>query len=633
MNRERVSTILQHLSQGPHLRNDTCGIIAVVSQNEEAVPFLMEGLKIMLPRGYDSAGITTVDDHLITTKYASSGSTSDAIDLLEANTSIHKNNPVGIAHTRWATHGGRTDNNAHPHHDMRDRIAVAHNGVIENSTTLKKELLDLGVVFHSETDTEVIAQLIGHYVHTQDISTVEATKLTLNRLEGTWGLVILDKQYPDQVIAAKNGSPILIGVADGKTFVSSESSAFSRHTKEFISLEDDEVAVLTSKGTTLDRSRIEIAPKENIIFSPEPWSHWTIREIHEQPEAVARALNYGGRIMGDYNAKLGGLDENFEDLIKIDHLIIAACGTSFFAGLLGSDIMRQLHCFETIQVIDAAELSLQHLPEKGRSGLLVISQSGETKDVHRALTLCQQNEMPCFSVVNTVGSLIARSTNCGVYLNAGREHAVASTKAFTCQVTVLSLIAIWFANAKHKQKNNRKVLIEALHRLPTSLGMTINSIKDECKEIAKLLVEKEHMFVLGKGASLPIAHEAALKIKEITYIHAEGYGGGALKHGPYALIDDGTPIILFIMDDEHKNKMITVMEEVTTRNAFCIVITNLRVLDSRKHPDIVIRIPSNGPLTYLLAIIPVQLLAFEISILKGINPDFPRNLAKSITVD
>ncbi|KAL6068250.1 glutamine--fructose-6-phosphate transaminase (isomerizing) [Balamuthia mandrillaris] len=664
--------------QGAHdlATSDCCGIIAFVGKEKDpAANYLLEGLKILEPRGYDSAGMTTVSAQggLITTKFASL-TTSDAIQRLQQHVGVHEGHRSGIAHTRWATHGARTDVNAHPHHDQRDRIAVVHNGVILNAAQLKQELMEKhGIKFVSETDTEVISQLIGLYV-SEGHSLLEAVNKTQDRLEGTWGLAIIDRDNPGQIIGAKKGSPLLVGIGDGKMFIASESSAFSKYTKEFVDLEDGEVAVITADSHSLDRSRIKRAHQEQIELSPAPWPHWTIKEIMEQPAAIARALNYGGRILDESSTKLGGLEANKDTLSGIDHLIIAACGTSYFAGMAGAHLMRSLHSFKTVQVMDASEMVEECLP-KANSGLLVITQSGETKDVHRALELARSLDIPCLAVVNAVGSLIAREAHCGVYLNAGRENAVASTKAFTSQVTVLALIAVWFAQVRQNgDKQKRKLVVEALHRLATNVGMVLNQgsnhhnnrttivnkhdiinnhnaaaisedirgVRWQCQQIARSLVESQtnHLFVLGKGAALPIALEGALKIKEISYVHAEGYPGGALKHGPYALIEPGTPIILIVLNDRHAAFMKTVAEEVKSRGARLIIITNApdlfhqhgEQLVSDEERDLIV-IPSNGPLSCLLAVLPLQLLAYEMAVLKGINPDRPRNLAKSVTVD
>jgi glucosamine--fructose-6-phosphate aminotransferase (isomerizing) len=620
---------------------ESCGIIAFIGE-EPAVNYLLEGLTILQNRGYDSAGCTTFNkdsSELITTKFASLGSTSDSIDLLRsAAPKIHGVDASGIAHTRWATHGGKTDFNAHPHLDYKSRIALVHNGTIENSHELKAELESKGIQFKSQTDTEVISQLIGHYLD-ENLPILDAVKKALSRLEGTWGLAILHKDSPNQIIAARNGSPLVIGLGQKRMFVASELSAFSRHTSQYISLNDGEVAVINADGMNLDLSRVQKAPHENIQLSPDPFPHWTIKEIIEQPEAMSKTLGYGARFDSNGNVKLGGMEDNKERLLPIKHLIMAACGTSLFASMYGAALFRSLKVFDTIQCVDAAEITNESFPPL-EGGICVVSQSGETKDTHRALVLAQDNLLPAFSIINQVGSLIARTTNCGVYLNAGREHAVASTKAFTTQVTAMALIAGWYAQNKNKatraDKTNslkRQELMEAIHRIPIYTGITLKT-HDQCKNLASKLYSAEHMFILGKGYSESIAKEGALKIKEITYLHAEGFSGGALKHGPFALLEPGTPVILIILDDQHQELMRVAGAEVLARGALTVVITDKRELarDIATEEN-TICIPSNGPLSALLGVVPLQLLAYEIAVRRGINPDKPKNLAKAVTVD
>ena len=636
---------------------EACGIVAFVG-DEAAAPYLLEGLHILQNRGYDSAGLTTINGagELVTTKYASVGSTSDSIKLLQNDAGPrHGADRSGIAHTRWATHGGKTDANAHPHLDYRGRIALVHNGTIENSAELKAELEASGIPFASQTDTEVIAQLIGHYLD-QSLPMLEAVKRTLGRLEGTWGLAIIHKDEPQQVIACRNGSPLVIGLGDKRMFVASELSAFSRHTNQYISLNDGEIAVINGGEVSLDMSRLQTAPEEHIELSPAPYPHWTIKEIMEQPQAISRTLNYGARFDNDGNVKLGGLQANADMLLSIKHLVVAACGTSLFAGMYGAALFRALRVFDTVQSVDAAEVTVDSFPQSA-GGLLVISQSGETKDTHRSLQVAEGQFLPCFSVVNQVGSLIARTTNVGVYLNAGREHAVASTKAFTTQVAALALTAGWFAQNRHldgdealagiggggraaSSKANkglhwqkRMELIESIHRLPIYAGITLRT-RAQCAAIAASLYKAENMFILGKGYAEPIAREGALKIKEITYMHAEGYSGGALKHGPFALLDDGLPVVLLILDDQHAELMRVAGAEVKARGARTIVITDKKSLARgiADEGDVIV-VPSNGPLSALLTVIPLQLLAYEMAVLRGVDPDKPRHLAKAVTVD
>lgn len=433
---------------------------------------------------------------------------------------------------------------------------------------------------------------------------------------------------------------MVIGIGQGRNYIASETSAFSRYTKNYIAMKDGELGVVTAKNSTLDISRLEKAPDNEVLLSPAPYPHFTIKELTEQPEAIARALSYGARMNGSI-VVLGGLDKNVEKLSTIDNLLLTGCGTSKFAAELGAKIMRDLDCFDSVLVLDSAEVRSSDIPKK-RSGMLVVSQSGETKDVHRAVKLAEKMNVPCISVVNSVGSLIARSTGLGVYLNAGREHAVASTKAFSTQVTVLTLIALWFKQTKEKKlglssSSQTREYLEALQRMPISFGMALRT-REQCQKVAAEIFKKNHLFVLGKGYAEPIASEGALKIKEITYIHAEGYSGGALKHGPFALIegkdgvDGATPVFCIILDDEHAQLMRTSAEEVKARGAKVYVITdNPKLAVGIDETPIVI--PNNGPLTALIAVLPLQIIAYEVALLKGINPDVPRNLAKSVTVD
>ena len=642
---------------------ECCGIVGVVggprrqgSGKGTARDFLVEGLTVLKNRGYDSAGIATVglpgegdkgEPEMLVTKYASDGDKADGVELVDSKSrDIDRGHMVGIAHTRWATHGPKTDNNAHPHLDSSGRLALVHNGTINNANELREELEGLGHQFQSDTDTEVVAKLIGHIKSSSNLSLRDATEQALQRCDGSWGLCILSKDQPDELVVACNGSPLVIGLGRDATYVASETSAFNRYTKEFISMRDGEIGVIHADGRSLDLSRVQRAPDQNIILSPAPYPHWTIKECCEQPEAIARALGFGGRLT-ESRVKLGGPDGESDRLSKIKHMTLSACGTSLNAAMYGVKLMRSIGAFESAQAMDAAETTDRdlHAGKTDEAGLIVVSQSGETKDVQRVVTSAIDKGFTVLSVVNAVGSLIARTTKLGVYLNAGRENAVASTKAFTTQVTVLALLAIWFRENKDRVLGNSKpslnasVLRDALMRLPISFGMALQT-RSRCREIASRLVKKEHLFVLGKGYAEPVAYEGALKIKETCYLHAEGYSGGALKHGPFALIEGpsgsfgATPIIMIILDDEHRHLMRTAAEEVKARGADVIIITdNKELAKGLCPPESTIVIPSNGPLTALISVLPLQLIAYELACMKGINPDTPRNLAKAVTVD
>ncbi|CDJ53494.1 glucosamine--fructose-6-phosphate aminotransferase (isomerizing), putative [Eimeria brunetti] len=578
-----------------------CGIVGYIGTGN-VEPVLMEGIEILQNRGYDSCGMTTIgsDGQLITTKFASRGSTSDCIQLLKKEApALHDGHHIGIAHTRWATHGAKTDTNAHPHMDWKKRISLVHNGTIDNFAQLKKDLIAKGCLFLTETDSEVIANLIGYKLDL-GLSFEDAVAESVAQLQGTWGLCVIHKDFPDRIVLARNGSPLLVGSSDGQ--------------------------LLESR----DMHRIAT---ETVETSPDPFPHWTLKEIFEQPQSLARALNYGGRIMAHGNrVKLGGLDQN-KDLLAIRNLLLAGCGTSLYAGMYGEQLMQWLACFDQVRAIDATELEQHSLP-KHDAGILLLSQSGETLDTIRACQIADEHAVRKFSIVNSVGSLLARMTSCGVYLNAGREVAVASTKAFTSQVTVLALVSSWFwQNLRSEDYPDRcNALLDALHRLPVYAGMTLNA-HGACKRIAEKLKDAQTLFVLGKGFGYPVALEGALKIKEISYIHAEGFAGGALKHGPFALIDDKarTPVIMIVLGDQHAALMLNAAQQVKARGAYLLCVTDYPELVQDIADDYIV-IPSNGPLTALLAAIPLQLLAYELSVARGINPDKPRGLAKTVTV-
>jgi len=628
-----------------------CGIAGVVGAKGDAREYLIEGLTILKNRGYDSAGIATMDEKnpsMVVTKHASEGEKADGLDLVDKSSSINNGHNIGIAHTRWATHGGKTDANAHPHTDTSGKIALVHNGTLNNANELRRELQSRGHVFNSETDTEVIVKLIGEcYENNGCTSVKEATEQALARCDGSWGLCIMCTDCPDQLVVARNGSPLVIGIGSDRTFIASETSAFNRYTKNFISMNDGEIGILRADGSTLDLTRMQEAPDQEVKLSPAPYPHWTLKECVEQPEAIARALGFGGRLTSDH-VQLGGLEKMKDELSRVKYLTLSACGTSLNAAKYAEKLMKHLGSFDMVHSLDAAEIDSNDFPRDAKkskeSAFLVVSQSGETRDVANVVNAAQENDLTVMSVVNSVGSLIARTTKLGVYCNAGRENAVASTKAFTTQVTVLALIALWFRELKDKANGvtehsvEAALLKESLMRLPICCGMALRN-RDQCREVAERLNGKEHCFVLGKGYGEPVAYEGALKIKEMCYLHAEGYSGGALKHGPFALIESdengklgATPIIMLILDDNHAHHMRTAAEEVKARGADVIVITDkVELADGIDANPIVI--PSNGPMTALGAVLPIQLIAYELAMLRGINPDTPRNLAKAVTVD
>lgn len=616
-----------------------CGISGYIGTKEAAV-ILYESINVLQNRGYDSCGMVTCNSQgqdVLVSKYASK-KVSDAIEYLEEDIHHHGTNNVGIAHTRWATHGGKTERNAHPQYDESRRIFVVHNGIIDNYRDIKEDLIAKGINFTSETDTEVIAQLIAYYMDDlEDISM--GVKKALNRLEGTWGLLVLDVQNPDKLVVARKGSPMYIGIGREEMYVGSEIAAFSGSVDRCIALQDNEIIVVNPKNSDLDISRVEnITIDNNFLRSPSPYRYWTEKEIMEQDITIQAALNNGGRISSSTCVKLGGLDHKKELFKDIKNLILLGCGTSYYACLYASKLMRLFSTFDSVQVVEASEFTPSYL-NAPNCAFLLVSQSGETRDLLSCLDLIESNKPSTltFAVVNRVGSLLSRRVKCGVYLNAGREVGVASTKSFTSQVVVLFLIACWFSQHISSRKSGkfRKRIIEQIIRVPSYCHTLLSSesTHNKCKEISESLLHKDHCFILGKGFGEAIAKEAALKIKEITYLHAEGFPGGALKHGPFALIDEGTPIILLVLNNEDRFFMESTIHEIKARGAHAIVISDISYEDL--HQEIIdeyILIPHNGRLTSLMAIFPLQLIAYYLAIQKGLNPDRPKNLAKTVTV-
>jgi glucosamine--fructose-6-phosphate aminotransferase (isomerizing) len=629
-----------------------CGIIALLGCNFGDQPLyttLLNGLKILQNRGYDSAGIAMINNTNIPlftlNKYASTNDETSILKL-EKDTTIYnsKNYKIGIGHSRWSTHGQKTDQNSHPHIDYKNRIALVHNGIIENYYPIKQRLLKENIDFKSETDTEVIVNLISHNLDKyMDIE--RAIEESIDELQGTWSLVIMYLGTPNKLYLSKNGSPLLVSLSNDFAMVSSEQSGFMNLTKNFICLNDGDIAVLNKENDKITFRNIWYKkPKSyklneidllNFKLTPEPYPYWTIKEIYEQEFSIKRAMNMGGRISNDSEVKLGGLNDMKEQLLKIDNLIILACGTSYHAGLIGKTFFQDLCTFNAVQVIDGAEFNERDIPSSGNTGLLLLSQSGETKDLHRGMEIAKNKNLTVIGIINSVGSMIARESDCGVYLNCGREVAVASTKCFTSQIVVLGLMALWFSqNSKISQNidNKRGVYIKSLQQLSEQIKQVL-TLDEQCKQIAQELKHDTSCFLLGKGKSEAIAREGALKIKEISYIHAEGYSGSALKHGPYALLTNNTPIIIISPDDEYFTKMTGVAEEVKSRKAKTILITDKTDILNTSIYDHVITVPQNKYFNSILSVIPLQLLAYYLSLSKEINPDMPRNLAKTVTVD
>lgn len=614
-----------------------CGITAYLGKNQ-CFTYLLNSLKMLQNRGYDSAGIATLlDKDIKLVKYASDNES--AINKLQKNPLLESGN-IGIAHTRWATHGPKTDLNAHPHLDYTGRFALVHNGIIENYSSLKKDLIQKGVTFKSDTDTEVIVNLIS-FNFQQNNNLELAIQQTTEQMTGTWGIVLIDKESPNQIFLTRHGSPLLIGKSEDNLIITSEISGFCNYINNYTVVKNNDLIHIKLENDEFKMNKINSytfthLDNKEIQLTPEPYDFWTLKEIMEQPQSIMRALNYGARIKDDYNVNLGGLNSMKDELLEVNNLIILGCGTSLHAALIGKVFMDELENFDSVHVFDGAEFSKKCIPRKGKTALLLLSQSGETQDLHRCIKIGRDYDLIIMSVVNVVDSMIARESDCGVYLNAGREVAVASTKAFTSQLVILNLIAIWFSQNFIKHSMVCKKMINDLRNLSSDVQETIQLCqnKDMISNLAKQIIESKHktMFVLGKGQFKEIAREGALKIKEIAYIHAEGYSGSALKHGPFALIEDNMPIIFVAPNDETYSKMLNSAEEVKARNAHTIFITDHPTENSSKL-DKIIRIPYNKTFSGLLSIVVLQMLAYYLSVNQGINPDFPKNLAKVVTVE
>ena len=541
-----------------------CGIVGFLGSSN-ACQHVVNGLTLLQNRGYDSVGISTILSEVLRTyKYASTN-TYNSIELIR-NTLLDVSNiesaNISIGHTRWATHGNKTDINAHPHSDNKNRISLVHNGIIENYKQLKTELANEGYIFHSQTDSEVIAVLIGYYLD-QQFSMVSAIENTVKRLQGTWALLMIYLDEPHKLWATRNGSPILLGLEDSYVFIVSEQIAFQNLIKNYVVLNNNDIVEISLVNKQIQYNiNIQSYDRKQTVYEdietrPKDYDFWTIKEIHEQPECILRAINNGGRILNDSQVKLGGLDSHKDLLLHIEHLILLGCGTSFHSGLWVLELFRQLDIFTTVSLFDGADFENHCIPKKGICGAIFISQSGETKDLHRCIQIIDDNNMISIGVVNVVDSYIARETKCGVYLNAGREVAVASTKSFTSQCVVLSLIAIWFSQHKDTCLEKRKRLIKDLQILFFQIRELLE--KPNLRIIQKLAKSWYQqtitsVFLLGKGKDEAVAKEGSLKLKEIAYIHAEGYSSSALKHGPFGLIEPGLPIILFDTIPNYKEK-------------------------------------------------------------------------------
>jgi len=607
-----------------------CGIIGYIG-NRGATSLLLEGLKRMEYRGYDSAGVAVMNGNGVETRKAA-GKISNLERALAASP---VEGDMGIGHTRWATHGVPNESNAHPHVDCKGEIAVVHNGIIENSGTLKQGLEARGHEFASETDTEVIAHLIEEAF---DGNLEDAVIEALWQIEGTYGIAVVSSRDRNKIVAARKGSPLLIGLGDGEYYVASDVSAILSHTREVVYLDDGDVAVLTRNGYTVLNQRAQQLERR---VSKIDWDldqierggfdHFMLKEIFEQPATIENCMR--GRLLPDQGtSKLGGLNMTDEELLRFDNILITACGTSWHSALIGEHMLENL-ARVPVEVEYASELRYRNPIVDDRTLCIVISQSGETADTLAAMREAKARGAQTYGIVNVVGSTIARESDGGIYVHAGPEIGVASTKAFTSQIIALLLFTLNLARLRTLSMVDGKAIIEEMQALPTK----IQNVLDRAAEIEKIAEEfksSQNFLYLGRGYSFPTALEGALKLKEISYIHAEGYPAAEMKHGPIALIDEKMPVVFITPHDSVFDKVVSNVQEVKARGGRVIAITTRDEEALEGKLDYEFRIPeTKDMLTPVLASVPLQLLAYYIAVKRGTNVDQPRNLAKSVTVE
>lgn len=611
-----------------------CGIVGYIGP-KNCVPILLEGLRRLEYRGYDSAGIAIIKDGVFRIE-KKAGKVADLVNMIgAANGSLSA--PIGMGHTRWATHGEPTDINAHPHWDSNKEIAIVHNGIIENYAAIKTKLLRDGHVFESATDTEVIAHLIEEmYKRTNDL--YSAVRLALAEVEGTYGLVVLSRHEPSKIIAARKGSPLLIGVGEGENFIASDASAIVDHTRQVVYLEDGEVAEVTAHGfrtMTIDDVETEKVVEEITLELSQiergGYEHFMLKEINEQPETIRNAIR-GRLLVNEGDVKLGGLTDVMDKLLNARRIIITACGTSWHAGLVGEYMLEQIAKIPT-EVEYASEFRYRNPILTKDDVVFLISQSGETADTMAALKEAKRRGATVLGIVNVVGSSIARESHGGVYVHAGPEIGVASTKAFTSQLTVLALISLMLARKKGMSREDGRVLARELAALPDKVARILENVKP-IQQLAEEFKNVQNFLYLGRGANFPVALEGALKLKEISYIHAEGYPAAEMKHGPIALIDENMPVVVVVPKDGIYEKVVSNIQEVRARRGRIIAVANEDDHEIDGMAEFVIRVPRTygffGP---IINVIPLQLLSYYIAVARGTDVDQPRNLAKSVTVE
>ncbi len=611
-----------------------CGIIGYIGK-KEAFPIIIKGLKWLEYRGYDSAGVALLNGSLEV--YKKKGK---VVELENFAESRHHGGSVGIGHTRWATHGEPNDVNAHPHNSMNGTFTIVHNGIIENYAKLKEDLIQHGYNFQSETDTEVLANLIEFFYNQSDeINAEMAVQLALTKVVGAYGIAVLCSVEKDKIVVARKGSPLVVGLGRGEYFIASDAAPMAEFTNQVVYLNDEDIAVIKKDSFTLKNVQntpvslkisnldLEIGELEKGDFE-----HFMLKEIFEQPKTIEETFR--GRLRHDHSEiVLGGLINIFPKIEKAERIVIIGCGTSWHAALIGEYIIEE---FAQIPVeVEYASEFRYRKPVIGKNDVVIlISQSGETADTLAALHLAKEKGATVLGICNVVGSTLSRETEAGVYTHAGIEIGVASTKAFTAQVTVLTMFALKLAKLRNTIENDEyQMLVKELAQIPEK-GRLILQNNEKIKAIAEKYKDAINALYLGRGYLFPVALEGALKLKEISYIHAEGYAAGEMKHGPIALVDDNMPVIVVAPQDDYYEKIVSNIQEVKARKGNVIAIVTEGDINLKEMVNDIIEIPGSHPaVAPLLSVIPLQMLAYHIAVLRGCNVDQPRNLAKSVTVE
>ena len=613
-----------------------CGIVGYIGYRD-AFPIIIKGLQRLEYRGYDSAGIALFDGNQINLAKTKG----KVEDLKKKAKDISQKGSIGIGHTRWATHGVPNDVNSHPHYSNSGELVIIHNGIIENYEAIKQELTKRGYTFQSDTDTEVLVNLIEEVKKTENVKLGKAVQIALNQVVGAYAIAVFDNQKPDEIVVAKLGSPLAIGIGEKEFFIASDASPFIEFTNNAVYLEDEEMAIIRlGKEIKLRKIKDDSVAYPRILelqmnleeIEKGGYDHFMLKEIYEQPRAIKDT--YRGRLLADQGIiRMAGIDQNMEKFLNANRIIIVACGTSWHAGLVAEYIFEDLARIP-VEVEYASEFRYRNPVITDKDVLIAISQSGETADTLAAIKLAKEKGAFVFGVCNVVGSSIARETDAGAYTHAGPEIGVASTKAFTTQITVLTLIALKLAKAKGVFSESRyHEYLTELETIPSKVEKALQS-NTLIEIIADVYKDSTNCLYLGRGYNFPVALEGALKLKEISYIHAEGYPAAEMKHGPIALIDEHMPVFVIATKKGHYEKVVSNIQEIKSRKGKIIAIVTEGDEQVRDLADHVIEVPETlESLTPLLTTIPLQLLSYHIAVMRGCNVDQPRNLAKSVTVE